>query len=91
MECGINGGCIERDEGTGTPFWKREGSQARIKIQDREKMALGKLEKIMSLHNELIAYVQGDPRGCALYIIRPGDIREGRKVDEMYTNGIAVM
>lgn len=36
------------------------------------------------------AYIQGDPRGCALYIIRPGDVPEGKDVNSYYTRGIAV-
>jgi hypothetical protein len=35
-------------------------------------------------------YVQGDPRGAALYIIRPGDVPEGASVDSCYTRGICV-
>lgn len=35
-------------------------------------------------------YLQTDPRGCALYILRPGDVPEGQNVDSYYTRGIAV-
>lgn len=35
-------------------------------------------------------YVQGDPRGAALYILRPGDIPAGEDVDAYYNRGIAV-
>jgi len=35
-------------------------------------------------------YVQGDPRGAALYILRPGDVPEGGRVDGYYSRGIAV-
>jgi hypothetical protein len=38
----------------------------------------------------LAAYIQTDPRGAALYIIRPGDIPEGSAVDSCYTRGICV-
>jgi len=34
--------------------------------------------------------VQGDPRGCALYILRPDDIPAGADVASCYTRGIAV-
>lgn len=39
---------------------------------------------------DLASYVQGDPRGCALYIIRPGDVPEGADVHSYYSRGIAV-
>jgi hypothetical protein len=35
-------------------------------------------------------YHQGDPRGCALYIIRKGDVPKGEDVNAYYTNGLAV-
>ncbi len=39
---------------------------------------------------KLSAYVQGDPRGAALYIIRPGDVPQGASVDSCYSRGICV-
>jgi len=36
------------------------------------------------------AYIQGDPRGAALYIIRPGDVPEGGDVGAYYSRGICV-
>jgi hypothetical protein len=35
-------------------------------------------------------YIQGDPRGAALYIIRPGDVPERQDVNSYYTRGIVV-
>lgn len=35
-------------------------------------------------------YVQGDPRGAALYILRPGDVPEGQDPSAYYTRGICV-
>ena len=35
-------------------------------------------------------YVQGDPRGAALYIIRPGDVPTGADVDSYYSRGVAI-
>lgn len=47
-----------------------------------------------SIHNsrcdDLSAYIQGDPRGAALYILRPGDIPEGQTADSCYSRGICV-
>lgn len=36
------------------------------------------------------AYVQPDPRGAALYLIRPGDVPDGGDVSSYYTRGICV-
>jgi hypothetical protein len=38
----------------------------------------------------VLPYIQGDPRGAALYIIRPGDVPEGADVNSYYTRGICV-
>jgi hypothetical protein len=38
----------------------------------------------------LTFYYQTDPRGCCLYILRPGDVPEGKDVDAYYSRGIAV-
>ncbi len=42
------------------------------------------------LAGEVSAYIQGDPRGATLYIIRPGDVPEGASVESYYTRGICV-
>lgn len=39
---------------------------------------------------KLSAYIQTDPRGAALYIIRPGDVPEGGDVCAYYSRGICV-
>lgn len=38
----------------------------------------------------LSAYIQTDPRGAALYILRPGDVPEGEDAGSYYTRGICV-
>lgn len=35
-------------------------------------------------------YIQGDPRGAALYILRPGDVPEGGDPGSYYSRGICV-
>lgn len=40
--------------------------------------------------SDLTAYIQGDPRGAALYILRPGDVPEGKSADGYYTRGVCV-
>lgn len=38
----------------------------------------------------VVPYLQTDPRGAALYIIRPGDVPEGSDVSAYYSMGICV-
>ena len=40
--------------------------------------------------DDLTTYIQTDPRGAALYILRPGDIPEGTSVESCYTRGVCV-
>lgn len=59
-------------------------------VADREKGAQKRLAKIMARYPGMTAYVQGDPRGAALYILRPGDVPAGADVSSCYNRGIAV-
>lgn len=75
-------------------------------IPDRETGAKKRLAAILGQRNgrpaivagrlnaapagKLSAYIQTDPRGAALYIIRPGDVPEGSTVDSCYSRGICV-
>lgn len=98
LECGVSNGAIERDETTGTPYWharcysnQRCGTEgARYKIADREAGARRRLKRIMANYPGFTAYVQTDPRGCALYILRPGDVPTGADVSTVYNRGVAV-
>lgn len=95
MECGdSNGAAIERDETTGKPYltWDSGTSGKRHKspIADRERGAEKRLAKIMARYPTLSAYIQGDCRGASLYILRPGDVPEGRQAESYYSRGIAV-
>src|SRR5262245_46232818 len=60
------------------------------KIADRERGAHNRLKAIMTRYPGFRAYVQGDPRGASLYVLRPGDVREGEDVGSIYNRGIAV-
>ncbi|CAB4147492.1 hypothetical protein UFOVP1017_31 [uncultured Caudovirales phage] len=42
------------------------------------------------LQPALSFYVQGDPRGAMLYVLRPGDVPEGADVDSYYSRGVAI-
>lgn len=90
LECGTDNGCVERDEATGKTYWLNAMSGKRYPMADRENGALKRLARIMAKHPTLDAYVQGDPRGCALYVLRPGDVPEGKDADAYYSRGIAV-
>lgn len=97
-------GDIERDEDTGLPyrsFAGRGGKHHAYRIPDKEKGATARLEGIVSArnkravspgsHNTAVGYyIQGDPRGCALYILRHGDVPPGGDVHGYYSRGIAV-
>ena len=85
---------------------KRPDSVTRTPIADRETGAKKRLAAIVDACNKarrthmtgdqmtpqepLSFYVQGDPRGASLYIIRPGDVPDGQSVDSYYTRGICV-
>jgi hypothetical protein len=89
LECGIDGGCIERDDATGRPYWRADSGR-RWPVADRETGALRRLGRIMADHASLSAYIQPDPRGAALYILRPGDVPAGASADSYYTRGLCV-
>jgi hypothetical protein len=98
-ECGDERGCIERDEKTGKPFWLVAASMSRYLVADREKGALKRrLAAILKARNErnlfagadLNTYIQTDPRGAALYILRPGDVPAGEDAGAYYNRGICV-
>lgn len=72
LECGTDHGAIERDETTGKAFWRNAMTGKRYPCADRETGAKKRLAKIMARYPVLQAYIQGDPRGAALYILRAG-------------------
>ena len=103
LECGNERGCIERDEFSGIPQWRNAsdtGKYCGVPVRDMETGAKKRLAKIIAERNKreyhkivptaLESYIQGDPRGAALYIIRPGDIPAGQSVDSCYSRGIVV-
>lgn len=103
LECGDGNNygpwAIERDEnGEGPPFLvhhhfahgQGKDSVTRTIIADREAGALKRLAKIMARYPALSTYIQTDPRGASLYILRPGDVPEGKDADAYYSRGLAV-
>lgn len=90
LECGTDNGAIERDETTGKAYWLNAMSGRRYPVADRETGAIKRLGKIMAKYPGLQSYIQGDPRGASLYILRPGDVPDGAEVDSYYSRGLAV-
>jgi len=94
MECGSDRGAIERDEEDGKPYWRSAHDHKRElqfgPIPDREAGARKRLAAILKRYPTLTAYVQTDPRGCALYILRPGDVPAGEDASSYYSRGLAV-
>ena len=85
-------GLIERDENRNNrPFWSNPGSGRHFvaPVADREAGAMKRLRAIFARHS-LTYYVQRDPRGVTLYIIRPGDVPDGADVGSYYSRGIAI-
>jgi hypothetical protein len=84
-------GAIQRDERTGRPYWHSTHTGRQIgRTADRERGAIARVRRILAAYPGLAPYFQGDPRGCALYVIRPGDVPAGADVDGHYSRGLAV-
>ena len=84
---------IERDEATELPYlvtYPHKGTSTRRRIPDRETMARKRVEAILTRHPGLVAVYQGDPRGCALTIVRESDIPPGTDVHNWASYGVAV-
>lgn len=104
LECGDGYSHIERDEKTGKPY--RYNDNARYlqandprrgyAVADREAGARKRLVAIIDARNKrnwpeaVTPYVQTDPRGAALYILRPGDVPAGENADSYYSRGVCV-
>jgi hypothetical protein len=97
LECGTDAGSIERDEATDKPYFRRQWQgmggvwhDRKYPYPDKEKGALKRLAGIMANHPDLVSYQQGDPRGCALYILNKKDIKEGEHLNCIYSRGLSV-
>ena len=106
LECGTDAGCIERDDATGKPrFLSYSGRRwpvadrergalrrlARIMQDVNNRRFIGDAASMLAPNcDDLTHYVQPDPRGAALYILRPGEVPPGSKAESCYTNGICV-
>ena len=90
LECGIEAGrggiqVVERDDDTGKPFVvtrRNDGHITRYPTPDRETVAMRRLKALCSSLG-LHYYIQGDPRGCAVYV------DSAPLTYNAYTNGIS--
>lgn len=101
-----NGCIERAEDGEGAPYWMSAHSGKSYRIPDREKGAHKRLATIIGQRNgrpaivagklnaapagKVEAYIQGDPRGAALYILRPGDVPADGSAESYYTRGICV-
>lgn len=84
-------GVIQRDEETGKPSWYSPHTDHCLgRTSDREAGAIKRAQRIAGKYG-LTAYHQGDPRGCALYLVRPDDVPPGADIGSYYSRGIAVV
>lgn len=84
-------GAIQRDETTGRCAWYNTNTGKRIAFtSDRETGAVKRAKAIAARYG-LTAYYQTDPRGCALYLVRLGDVPAGADIDAYYSRGVAVV
>lgn len=109
LECGVSHPvheewtqCVERDEKTGTTFMRLMGHDRsgqyfdrRAICRDDETLAHKRLASIMKAYPALVAYVQTDPRGCALHILHRHDVTaaeaKGLDISQIYSSrGVAV-
>lgn len=94
---GTAGGFVHDDDGQTfvarhgfTPRPGGTGSVRYFRIPDRETGARKRLATVMARYPELVAYVQTDPRGCALHVMRKDALGDS-KPDEVYNSrGVAV-
>ena len=98
LECGNSNDygtsyALTRDE-AGKPFMEYhfgDGRTCKTAYPDKEKGALRRIAEVLKGKENIAGYYQQtDPRGCALYIIRKGDIPEGERAECFYSRGIAV-
>jgi hypothetical protein len=86
-------GDVERDESTGKTYavygMNGPGKITRYRTPDKESGALTRLQKIMLRYPLLVPYVQGDPRGASLYILKREDVGNN-DIDSVYNRGVAV-
>lgn len=90
LECGTDRGGVERDETTSKTYWYDSRTGRRAPCRDAETPALKRLVKVMARYPHLGAYVQTDPRGCAIYVYRLEDLKARNAAIETCYSSIGV-
>ena len=103
--CLVRGRMVDSEfvyDDDGAPYEEYAGVSGKHRyhrVPDKERGAMRRLKRIIEDRHERFAlagnglissYIQGDPRGAALYILRPGDVPAGADVASYYTRGICV-
>ncbi len=96
-ECGIEGGCIERDTTTNRPMWHNSRTGHLWPIPDRDAGARRRIAQVLTARNgrdgdawPIRAYIQTDPRGAAVWLLTPNDAPCTDDLAPHYSNGLAV-
>lgn len=91
LRCGIDAGHVEEIGSEGSGKWEfvnRHGH--RSPIRDAGKQARKALNAFTAENPDLIFYVQADPRGCALYLLKKSQVDSGEDVNAVYNRGVAI-
>lgn len=95
LECGTEIGSVERDEETGKPYWRNADTGKLSPFRDLETGATKRLIEIIGARNSrqqtrVDYYLQTDPRGAALYILRDQDVPKDKDAAAYYSRGICI-
>ena len=95
LECGTDAGSVERDEQTGKTYWRNAKTGKLSPFRDLETGANKRLIEIITARNSrqpirVDYYLQTDPRGAALYILRDQDVPQNKSAAEYYSRGLCI-
>lgn len=95
LECGTDIGSVERDEETGKTYWRNANTGKLSPFRDLETGANKRLIEIIRARNSrqpirVDYYLQTDPRGAALYILRDQDVPKDKDAASYYSRGICI-
>ena len=83
--CGDSYGVVEEEEDGRCFFLTYEGHRYRVRNMGRA--AERRVAEIMAKFPELVYYIQGDPRGPALYILNKEDVDPALPLASQYLKG----
>lgn len=91
LQCGLDAGHVEEVGGEGSGKWEfvnRHGN--RSPIRDAGKQARKVLNAFTAENPDLYFFVQPDPRGCALYLLKKSQVESGERLNAVYSRGVAI-